>query len=691
MANKSAHIINHTHWDREWFLTSVYTSRWIPGLIDKLEELFTANPDFHFLFDGQTLVIEDLLTIAPDYRRRVETLIAKGRLTIGPYYCQPDWQLTGGELLMRNLLLGRADVERYGGEMRTGWMVDTFGHISQSPQIHQLFGIEAAYVWRGVPDLLPYFCWVGADGSRLFAIDLFGGYRNLYGVTHAPDVAALRLYNELNNLLPHYPTPDVPLFDGYDLEDSPEDPLRFFAEIEGMDASLSLVESTPTAFSEVMRSKLDDLPIIQGELNSGKYGATFPGTFSARTYLKIMAHDCEHALFRLCEPLATMAYTAGRPYNAGEYETWARMLLQNAVHDCICGVSIDQVHEKMEYSYRQVFAEMQADIRQSLAAILADFAPGEYAVSTNPFAVDQWLRADGQLFHIRTDGVGVWPVAESIPVLRRDESMETFQWRNGFYAVTVTADGVVCMNKMVFGRLDVFAERGDTYSDEPGESLGCLRVVGSLTLVESSAEHAVVGFPAAWTGNDTSVTANVSLYFDASPVIRWEIDLDSRGVDFSVEMVFETGLDGQLYAGMPFDTVQRHFADTDLLARDLPPQLASVLLGQREIGPFRHFRSKSMLRLRRDRQQPPSLQKGFVHIAPTLTAPSRSPCAVRLNGSQKEIWPIGWAMRVLSSMFPTLAANVPFATKLQSRSAILHRHRWISNGSMPRIRIHHCL
>ena len=41
-----AHIINHTHWDREWFLTSVYTNQWIPALIDKLEQLVADNPDY---------------------------------------------------------------------------------------------------------------------------------------------------------------------------------------------------------------------------------------------------------------------------------------------------------------------------------------------------------------------------------------------------------------------------------------------------------------------------------------------------------------------------------------------------------------------------------------------------------------------------------------------------------------------
>ena len=89
----TAHTITHTHWDREWFLTSVYTSRWLPGLIDKVEALVAANPAYQFLFDGQTLVIEDLLAVAPGYAERVRRLVGEGHLLIGPYYCQPDWQL----------------------------------------------------------------------------------------------------------------------------------------------------------------------------------------------------------------------------------------------------------------------------------------------------------------------------------------------------------------------------------------------------------------------------------------------------------------------------------------------------------------------------------------------------------------------------------------------------------------------
>jgi alpha-mannosidase len=598
MTMTTAHIVNHTHWDREWFLTSVYTSRWIPVLIDNLERLVAANPDFRFLFDGQTLVVEDLLQVAPAYEPRIRELVGNGRLQIGPYYCQPDWQITGGELLLRNLAFGQKDLVRFGGRMNTGWMVDTFGHISQSPQIHKLFGINDLYVWRGVPELEPYFKWQGADGAQLLTINLFGGYRNLYGVSHVPEVAVKRLEAEVDKLRPFYSTADIPLFDGYDLEDNPEDPLGFYEKLGGIRPDIQLWESTPGAFAAQIAAKDLLLPTIEGELNSGKYGATFPGVFSARTYLKIMASDCERMLFKVCEPLGVMAHKCGQAYAVEQYEQWGRILLQNAVHDCICGVSIDQVHEKMEYSYRQAFAGMIGNAQASLAAILAHFAAGSYAVSTNPFTLDTWQIAGDELVHIQTKGVGVWPVVERMPIVGTQMVTDLFVWSNEHYEATVTAEGLVNVGDAVLGEIVVSTEHGDTYSDELGDRLGALQILSGLTLQQSSEHHALLSFAAQWQDDAKQVSAEVRLLFDESPLIKWQIDLDSRGTDLRVEMVFQTAVSGTIKAGMPFDNVIRSQVDDDLLPRKLPADLASVLLGQRELNsvtmfPFQDYVSVS--------------------------------------------------------------------------------------------------
>lgn len=605
-APTTLHIINHTHWDREWFLTSAYTSRWIPRLIDRVYALAEQNPGYRYLLDGQTLVVEDLLHVAPDYEKRIRDLLRAGHLQVGPYYCQPDWRLSSGELLIRNLLLGIGDVRSLGGQPpQAGWLVDTFGHISQAPQIHQLFDIDAAFVWRGAPLLIPYFRWQGPDGSTLFTVNLFGGYRNLYGVSHAPGVAAQRLQTEVRKLRPFYPTADIPLFDGYDLEDNPEDPVTFYDEHPGafpetLVHDVILQEATPATFAAEMASKKTEAPVVSGELNSGKYGATFPGTLSTRTYLKVMANDCERLLFRVAEPLATMAHMRGRPYEEEPYEHWARQLLQNAVHDCICGVSIDQVHEKMEDSYRQVHHALWQDVNSSLSTVLAGFDGGLYAVSTNALPADFWQVIDDRLHRVRTDGVGAWPVAPGKPVETASEPASSFTWRNAHYEATVHADGTVHATNGQFGALVVLEELGDTYSTEPGRQLGMLQPLEPPVLVQKSDEHAVVTFRAAWRGASREVTADVTLWFDPSPLLRWMVDLDSRGTNLRVDMAFASGAPGDeagdVHAAMPFDIVERPAVDADLLPRDLPGDLENVLLGQRELRAVRDFPFQDVVR-----------------------------------------------------------------------------------------------
>jgi alpha-mannosidase len=595
MSTSEVHIINHTHWDREWFLTSIYTSRWIPGLIDRLETLVQANPSFAYLLDGQTLVVEDLLTLAPEYEGRVRRLVENGNLLTGPYYCQPDWQITGAEALVRNLVYGIQDLQRLGGQVGTGWLVDTFGHISQSPQIHRLAGIDQVYVWRGVPAAEPYFQWQAPDGSEVLAVYLLGGYRNLYGVTHVPKVAMRRLVTEVERLRPYYPTPEIPLFDGYDLEDNPEDPLQFYQQQNEKPSGMTLVQSTPAQFAECVQAREKTFPTWRSELNSGKYGAIFPGTLSARIYLKLMAADCERLLYRVCEPLAVIAYAAGRSYPAQQYEGWGRALLQNAVHDGICGVSIDTVHEKMEFIYRQVFDGTLSDIQDSLDSILAGFQPGEYAVSTSPFPLEICQVLDDKIAYTNTNGIGVWPVSTFAPLNRPNQPLPSFSWRNKHYAAEISQDGLVRIGHSVTGQLVVRRESGDTYSEESGEVLGLLAPAAPLKLLEKSEWHAVVGFTAEWRQADARVTAEIKIQFDPSPIVRWTVFLNSHGTDMRVDICFDNGLAGEMQVGMPFDFVQRPAAaDTDLLPRQLQGDLAAILLGQRELQavstfPFQGF------------------------------------------------------------------------------------------------------
>ena len=42
-ATRYAHIISHTHWDREWYLNSPYTNEWLVPFFDALFDVLERS------------------------------------------------------------------------------------------------------------------------------------------------------------------------------------------------------------------------------------------------------------------------------------------------------------------------------------------------------------------------------------------------------------------------------------------------------------------------------------------------------------------------------------------------------------------------------------------------------------------------------------------------------------------------
>lgn len=157
---KRVYIVAHTHWDREWY-QPFPTFRYrlvamVDELLDRMQNDAAARfPVFHL--DGQTSLLRDYLEIRPEREQELRELISAGRILVGPWFVQPDETLVSGEALIRNLQIGIETAEEFGGAMRVGYVPDIFGHIGQLPQILAGFGIDNAFLWRGMP--------VGGDAS----------------------------------------------------------------------------------------------------------------------------------------------------------------------------------------------------------------------------------------------------------------------------------------------------------------------------------------------------------------------------------------------------------------------------------------------------------------------------------------------------------------------------------------------
>ncbi|HYY45851.1 MAG TPA: alpha-mannosidase, partial [Candidatus Angelobacter sp.] len=166
---RTVYIVPHTHWDREWYETFETFRAQLVALWDELLTLTEADPDFYFLMDGQSVVIDDYLEIRPQARYRLASAVRRGQIQVGPWYTLPDEFLVSGETLVRDLQRGIADADSHGGSMRVGYLPDSFGHAAQMPQIYRQLGFQHAAVWRGVPLEIDRvaFIWQAPDGSEI--------------------------------------------------------------------------------------------------------------------------------------------------------------------------------------------------------------------------------------------------------------------------------------------------------------------------------------------------------------------------------------------------------------------------------------------------------------------------------------------------------------------------------------------
>ena len=63
------HVISHTHWDREWYLTREDYRLRLIDLVDAVLDRMDRDDKFTFFhLDGQTIVLEDYLEVRPDQK-----------------------------------------------------------------------------------------------------------------------------------------------------------------------------------------------------------------------------------------------------------------------------------------------------------------------------------------------------------------------------------------------------------------------------------------------------------------------------------------------------------------------------------------------------------------------------------------------------------------------------------------------
>jgi mannosylglycerate hydrolase len=461
----TVYVVPHTHWDREWYATFETFRAQLVELWDQLLTLTEADPDFRFLMDGQTVVIDDYLEIRPEARARLERAVRDGQIQVGPWYTLPDEFLVSGETLVRDLQRGVASAGVHGGSMRVGYLPDSFGHAAQMPQIYRQFGFRHAAVWRGVPLAIDRvaFTWEAPDGSRILTAYMGNSYSQGVDLPTEPGALAARIASALQAIAAFRPTTDVLLMNGND------------HVLPQAELSAAVRGATGRLNGTVIRlARLDDYlarlpehgwPRWRGELRSSARAHILMGTLSVRVPDKQRYFEATRLLERMAEPIATLT---GVDVDQELDEAWT-LILQNAAHDTACGSGIDAVAEASRRRSTRVIEIAERIIDRGLPRLAGD---GQ-VWNPSPFPRQGLVEVEGALVltPVIPGGsvVSLTTTSPSAPVTARETRLE-----NGHLACDLLRDGTLAILDRRTGlhydglhRLVDDGDAGDEYNFSP--------------------------------------------------------------------------------------------------------------------------------------------------------------------------------------------------------------------------------
>jgi alpha-mannosidase len=293
----------------------------------------------------------------PDLFTQISQKIAAGEWeVVGGSWTEHDTNIPSGESLVRqHLYAKRYFKDKFGVDVKIGWLPDSFGFNWNLPQIYRKSGIDYFVthklkwqVERNNPPIpFPYhlFWWEGPDGSRVLAFHTVGDYSQPVDPKQMLEyLKTLETTDHVDKLLILYgkgdhgggPMPDM-MDRAATLMHDPNFPtvrftkaLDYFHEIQALPMS-------------------KDLPVVDDEL----YVKTHRGTYTTDSQVKRDNRQCEVLLMN-AEKFSLLASQFGQPYPQESLQQLWEKVLFGQVHDNIDGTSIAEVYRDAATDYGDI-------------------------------------------------------------------------------------------------------------------------------------------------------------------------------------------------------------------------------------------------------------------------------------------------------------------------------------------------
>jgi alpha-mannosidase len=394
----TAHLVNHTHWDREWYFTTmdalVLSEQLFTEVLDELDR----NPEANFTLDGQISIVDEYVETHPEAQERIRKFASEGRLFLGPWYTQTDALIPDAESIIRNLVIGMRDTKiKYGEPMKVGYLPDTFGFNAQMPTLLNQVGIDNMVFWRGTnfkrqtPSV--YFRWRGLNGKEAIAADFpFGYFSGQITVESKRKIQQFidERYDKVAAFeAEHGNHEDVLMPSGIDQMNIIKNISDTVKELNKR-SKFNTVLSTYPEFIEILRKKRASLPEYHGELRLPTHARVHRTIGSVRHEIKRQNSLLEQKILKRVEPLVVIGRKSGVTIGNGLLIKLWKKLLECQPHDTLGGSVSDNVTVDIMHRFKEA-NEIADGIENMIVKKMAEYLKLDsnhiLIFNTEPYAI----------------------------------------------------------------------------------------------------------------------------------------------------------------------------------------------------------------------------------------------------------------------------------------------------------------
>ncbi|MCP4417045.1 MAG: alpha-mannosidase [Chloroflexi bacterium] len=395
----SVTVVGHAHIDIAWLWTLGQARRKAGRTFHNVLRLMEQFPEFRFT-QSQPQLYDYVRQDYPDLFRAIQEKVQTGQWEpIGGMWAEADCNLSGGESLARQFLLGRQFFRKHFGataESPVLWLPDVFGYAWNLPQLIKEAGLDYFFTikigWSEY-NRFPYdsFWWQGLDGTRVlthFSPTKAAG--SAKASTYNGDASPQQTLSTWTNFQQKdggKPGVTPPLLMSYGFGDGGGGPthemLENIREMDAFPAAPRTQCGTAGDFFRQLETEVGDhLPTWNGEL----YLEYHRGTYTTQARNK-RANRKSEFLLHDAEFLATVTAVFDPTYAYPHKDlrrAWELVCL-NQFHDILPGSSIGEVYMESLAQYAEV-AAIGERVRQGALSRLAEkIGGGAFVVNPTSF------------------------------------------------------------------------------------------------------------------------------------------------------------------------------------------------------------------------------------------------------------------------------------------------------------------